>query len=718
MEHSYHQALRFGDIFLERDDPEPAPYMLSGRKMYVLGTVDGAFRPIGAEHLAGEMGGVWAHPVRFADGWFVSVHPEGGAARLAEGYDFEGHLSDVELRFRDGDLDLTRTDFVAEDEAAFFGLLEAHNAGQTTWRGKIGLLLRLKLRPSWFSGWETGATHVQNEHGVIVAYDDQWQGRWGLAFGGPGDPDEVICGSSGEKPAAELCYQVELAPGERCSWEFLLTADHEHGHSGALQLWGRLTGQGAAALQVKRALYRRIAEEGVTLDAPDEEIVQEYQLAKVNLHMLYAGYGPYLPGYFLAGVPEYPQLFGCDTAYSIAGATAAGFELMARSSLSLLADYARRAAGRVPHEITTNGRVFHPGNTQETPQFTLAVWDYFRWTGDLPFLRLIYPVCREGVLEYVTSLWDYDRDGYPLGDAMVERTGMGSFKLDSACYVYAAWKALAEMSTVLGRSEAEDLRARAAHWRDRFERDWWLPGEHLYADSLHSDLRPQLDGHWTQVVPLQLGIARPDRAQLALDEIERSYVNEYGLTHTRGREARVWALPTGLLALADLRWGRFEQAIIQLHNIARTTRHGMLGSFEELIPEGLCFMQLWSAAIYVQGIVEGLLGLDPRAHEHRLRLWPRLPASWPRAGLRNIRIGEHTLTIEVSHATTITHTRGTAPLIVEHVVAGTVETFDRTSPLSVDGAPAAAAAALPDEGGTVIRYTIEPGHTATLTYSS
>ncbi len=712
MQRSYHQALRFRGIALDRDDPQPAPYMLSGRKMYVLGTVDGAYRPIGTEHLVGEMGGVWAHPVRFADGWFVNLYGTSGMICLDDCHDFEGHLSDVELRFSHQDLQITRTEFVTEDDPAFFALIEVQNAGAVTWHGKLGFEARLGMRAAWFSGWEAGATRLQNAHAVVVVHDDLHEGQWGLAFGSAAEPGEVRFGGDGQKPTAELRYDIELAPGAVQRWEVLLTADHEGGPHGALQMWDRLTGQGSALLAAKRSLYDLIAGGGVTLEVPDVAIVNEYELAKVNLHMLFADYTPYLPGYFLAGVPEYPQLFGCDTAYSVAGATAAGFALAAHSSLKILGDYARHATGRVPHEITTNGRIFHPGNTQETPQFTLAVWDYVRWTGDLAFLSLLYPVCREGVMDYLPSAWGSDRDGYPLGDAMVERTGMGSLKLDSACYLYAAWNALAEMASALGRPEAEQYRLRTARWRERFERDWWMEDEGLYADSLHSDLRPQLDGHWTQVVPLQLGIASPERANRVLDEIERSFTNEYGLMHTRGREDRVWTLPTGLLALAELRWGRLDQAIDQLHNIARTTQHGMLGSFEELIPEGLCFVQLWSAAIYLQGIIEGLLGLEPRAHEHRLRLHPRLPARWPTARLRDVRIGDHLVTIAVSPAkTVIVHRGGSAPLIVEHEVSG----IDATD-ITVRGAPGAAASLQQEAGHTAVSYTVEAGRTVTLHY--
>ena len=97
----------------------------------------------------------------------------------------------------------------------------------------------------------------------------------------------------------------------------------------------------------------------------------------------------------------------------------------------------------------------------------------------------------------------------------------------------------------------------------------------------------------------------------------------------------------------------------------------MLGSFEELIPKGLCFVQLWSAALYVQGIVEGLFGFEPHAYEHRLRLQPRLPTAWPSATLRRLQVGDHVLTVHVSgDGATITHESGAEALLVEYVTEG------------------------------------------------
>jgi len=45
-------------------------YVAAGDKAYVIGSEDGRFPPMGW-HIRGEMGGVWAHPIKLLDGyWF------------------------------------------------------------------------------------------------------------------------------------------------------------------------------------------------------------------------------------------------------------------------------------------------------------------------------------------------------------------------------------------------------------------------------------------------------------------------------------------------------------------------------------------------------------------------------------------------------------------------------------------------------------------------
>ena len=79
---------------------------------------------------------------------------------------------------------------------------------------------------------------------------------------------------------------------------------------------------------------------------------------------------------------------------------------------------------------------------------------------------------------------------------------------------------------------------RADAYNRDFEADWWLEEEGLYADSMHSDGRLQLDGHWTQVLPVQLGLASPERARRVMVRLEAEFVNQWGLVHTRGADER------------------------------------------------------------------------------------------------------------------------------------------------------------------------------------
>jgi glycogen debranching enzyme len=227
--------------------------------------------------------------------------------------------------------------------------------------------------------------------------------------------------------------------------------------------------------------------------------------------------------------------------------------------------------------------------------------------------------------------------------------------------------ALIALSEALGEHDvATHYRERAAEFKARFDADWWFEAEGLYADSMHSDNSLQFDGHWTVALPLQLGLATSDKAEGMFERLATGgWINEWGLVHTRGHEDRVWTLPTGLRAVAAFEHGHGELGLWLLKRIAVTTETGTLGTFKELIPEGLCFIQLWSAGLYLQGIVEGVFGLQPLAHRHELTIAPNLPAGWGSASMRGLLIGDHNLSLRISpDAVQIEHLDGSQLLTV------------------------------------------------------
>lgn len=659
--HITQRNLAFGPYQRTSSDPEAGaqPYVIAGRKLYALGFASGGLGPIGAEHLVGKMGGIWCHPARVADG--ISVAVDAGAAPDAPDTTFTEDLAGVQWEWMAGPLTVTRNDYALPHDPALVCRVQIRNPGATPQTGAVQLSMPLSFIGAWFGGIPTGNAQYRLAGNVLHGCDGI-QTNWQIAFGAGDTPDACTLTPRSADTLAELTYTFTLAPGAAKTWHFVLAVSHT---GAAAALWQRLMTQ---ADNTSPTPDRSALNNVPRLVSADSVLNHHVALAQANLDLLQADY-PDTGAYFLAGLPEYPQLFGCDTTYSIPGAVAAGFSSTARSALSTLAAYAERACGRIPHEITTNGRVFNPGNIQETPQYTIALHDYLRWSGDLDFARSVFPICREGMRELIPA---YSGGGpYPYGDGMVERMGMGSRKLDAACYTIAGLRALADLAELLGEPNAAMYRERANTIHAAFERDWWMPAEGLYADSLHSNGRPQLDGHWTVVLPVQLGLAAPERAERVLDRINAEFVNEWGLVHTRTTEELVWTLPTGLLALAEFAHGRTEAGLHLARRIAETTAHGTLGTFKELIPQGLCYVQLWSAALYLQIIFEGLLGLQPNAPAHELRINPALSADQLPLQLHNLRIGAHCLSLTyTADGIFIDHHSGPQALTV-HVAGAT-----------------------------------------------
>ena len=83
--------------------------------------------------------------------------------------------------------------------------------------------------------------------------------------------------------------------------------------------------------------------------------------------------------------------------------------------------------------------------------------------------------------------------------------------------------------------------------------------------------------------------------------------------------------------------------------MTKTMGHIMPGAAPEYVhksgdpdryPLDSCFLQLWSAATYVQALVQGLLGIEPDAANHKVALTPTLPKGWQRAEVNNLRVGD------------------------------------------------------------------------------
>lgn len=615
------QHFYLNDIHWHAERPGNTPIFLSNHYGYLVAGIDGHIHPYGDEHVVGRMGGLWLHPVRIMHGWHLTVDQQPLTATACHVYP-----DAVERIYHIDCATITTREQMCADAPGLE--LTVSVAGVLSAQSLV-LEIAVDVRGCWFGGVADIGAELRLD-GAVVHLE-------------PRSPD----------------IAATITLHKRGAWQW-----QRDGHQ--LRLVGELiAGEYGCGVRVEhqRATTRQLVDLDAVarpiLQTPDPQLNAYWQIARHNMQLLMADY-PDIEPYFLAGIPEYPQLFGCDTTYSIPGLMGAGYHAMSRSALLALAAYAQRACGRVPHEITTNGRVFHPGNAQETPQFAVACADYLAWSGDVETIRQLYPLCVEGIAHFEGVLKGHH---WPYGDGMVERHGMGPFKLDSVAYLYHALQSLMVIADALG-ADAERIRWRdaAAQLAARFEQEWWIESESLYADSLQRDGTPQLDGHWTAIVPGHTGLADPTRRQRVYQRIRREFVNQWGLVHTRGREELVWTLPTGLLALEAFAQGDVETGLKLLRNIGVTSEHGSLGLLKELIPQGICFVQLWSTGLFAQGITQGLFGLAPDATRRHLALDPQLPADWPQMTLRDVACGDARFAITVTSAEVqVEYLAGTAP---------------------------------------------------------
>lgn len=675
------QVLDWGVLKQERVSPADTMFTSTGRRIYVLGDIDGRFRPrsnpydlysLGRPHpddpLAEKLQGVWAQPVKGMAGYAYMLRVNGEQWALQDAASFTQSFAFVEFQYRRGPLLALRCDFAAQDLPILFTTLWLKNEGEEPLEIEAALSVEFDLQDAWFThlAEQRNTGHIITvEENRLVARSAVLPDRWVAAAGSQPPAGGLTKAVLSGENTGEFVIIVRLEPGEEVSLPFALVVESQGGAPAALALLEDGLARHEVLLAEKIALYEDIRNRGPRLGSPDLALNAAFDLAQANLQMLEAE-SPGMERYFYAGLEMFPFWFSNDGAYSVPGLAAGGFSASARNHV--LIGLKNLQNGRVPHQISPSGKVAFAGNAQETPQWVMSIWDAYRWTGDREFLARLYPGALQGMFGYVLGAIDPDGDGYPSGPGMVEVEGMGAEKLDTAAYTWSALNVLALMAGVLGDVENAVLaRSRADQIAARFDADWWDEPSGTYAMSLEDpgNARRQVP-HWAVIVPLEVGLASNEHAAATFSTLRKEYLNRWGLKHTVGDDERVWTLPTATLSRAAYLYGEFQLGEEMLRHLADTLQHGSIGLFHELIPQGACIIQLWSAATFIRGIVEDLLGISVDAPGHSLRTTPRIPAGWDGVKLANLAFGDHCVSLRVeSGRVQVEHLAGLAPLKVE-----------------------------------------------------
>jgi Mannosylglycerate hydrolase MGH1-like glycoside hydrolase domain len=558
-------------------------YVAAGDQAYVIGSEDGRFPPMGW-HIRGEMGGVWAHPVKLLDGYWFAVDDTWlpAATRYTTGAGY------VQMRFPDtAGYQVTRTEFSPDGLSAVLVGLTIRNTDQQRARPfKLTMQAHSEVMGAYPWGWttpnakqvngkDTGACMPGGESLLFRESGKPWYAQIaaqtglepdacavGDEFWGPVPPEERAgYNEFGNGTGGQLRWNVNLSAGGETTVWIAVAGSHLSRDSADRTLRQALSAPGAQ-LAAKVAKRRELLSR-TQVDLPDAGLQAAFDWGKLNMADLrrtstrlqirdvdegraYPDSQATLPRFtgIGAGFPDYPWYFGTDGAYTAHPLVASGQWETAIEHLRGIRDVSRIVngdTGKVVHEVVTDGSVYFganddAGNTNETAQFATAVHLLWRWSGSNSFRDEMYGFVKDG-LEYVTSTLDADDDLWPEGSGMVERGGMGAEKLDVTAYTWQALRALAEMAASKGDGATADwARSRADAMADRLDAAWWMPSENLYADSLCNAPVANPDPtwinyctaagqrlqqrHWINATPMETTLAPTEHANTALDTLE------------------------------------------------------------------------------------------------------------------------------------------------------------------------------------------------------
>jgi glycogen debranching enzyme len=340
------------------------------------------------------------------------------------------------------------------------------------------------------------------------------------------------------------------------------------------------------------------------------------------------------------------------------------------------------AIGEIPF-----GRYY--GTADATPLFIMLAGDYLRRTGDIEFIRAIWPNV-ELALHWIERYGDLDGDGYveyerhsPNGlvnqgwkdshdsifhaDGSDPAGGGGIALCEVQGYVFAAKRAAAEMARAFGkRDQARTLVEQADRLRSQFEKDFWCKELGTYVLALDGRKKP------CRVISSNAGHAlfaaiasEKHAAGVAQSLLTDGSFSGWGVRTVDCGAARynpmsyhngsVWPHDNALIALGFARYG-FKDAVLKLmdglfHAAMFMPMHRMpelFCGFARQPAEGptmypvACLPQAWASGA-VFALLEACLGLNISFDAHGRPLIvldkPVLPPFIDEIEIRNLTVG-------------------------------------------------------------------------------
>jgi glycogen debranching enzyme len=411
--------------------------------------------------------------------------------------------------------------------------------------------------------------------------------------------------------------------------------------------------------------------------------------------------------YPYAGIPWYSTTFGRDGL--IAAMQMLWFDpSIARGVLQRLAHFqatkydeaSDAQPGKILHEMRSGemaalGEVpfgLYYGSIDSTPLFVLLAGLYVERTGDVEFLRKLWPNILRA-LDWIDGPGDLDGDGFieyarrtPQGlanqgwkdshDAVFHASGdlaEGPIALvEVQGYVYAARLAAANCAQRLGEFDlADTLAEKAETLRGRFESAFWCDELGTYALALDGRKAPCRVRASNAAHTMFTGIMAPERARrVARDMLRPSFNSGWGIRTVASGEARynpmsyhngsIWPHDNAIIASGLVRYGLSEGIAPIFNGMMQAAAYMDQRRLPELfcgfprrrsrgptLYPVACTPQAWASGAVFQ-LVQAILGIEYSLPARAIRLRnPAVPLSAGQITVRNMRLGDAAISFTV-----------------------------------------------------------------------
>jgi glycogen debranching enzyme len=468
--------------------------------------------------------------------------------------------------------------------------------------------------------------------------------------------------------------------------KLLVIAGTTKSEESVAQIYHHLAADYPKLLQSSAAYYNSYLNRTVSLDLPDKQIEEAYDWAKVGMAQGVVE-NPFLGTGLVAGYdksgddfrPGYAWFFGRDAEWTSLALDAEGDFSTARNALQFLSTY-QRADGKIAHEIAQSASLvnwfkntpYSYAAADSTPLFVIAVDSYVTHSGDLDFARQKWDNLWRAY-QFLKST--YDAQGFAenvgVGTGWIEEGPLYPVRTEiyQASLGIEAVRSLSHLAHLLGKDDIEkDLQKSYEHQRPLLEKAFWSPAQNIYGYAIDKNNQLVDVASVLSTVPMWFQQLDQDHAEKMIQTLAApDQQADWGMRIISSHDPRydpsgyhfgtVWPLFTGWASVGEYRYHQTLPAYSNLRANALLALNESLGHVTEVL-SGDYYQtlatgtpqQIWSAAMVVNPLLSGLLGLQADATDCNLDFSPHVPAEWSSFAVHHVPVGPVTLDLNYRRA--------------------------------------------------------------------